>query len=76
MNCSQLTWERLWGHCDVFAFSHFFGWALKALLVRNAPLLWTSSIMWEVTEVSCRMLDKITREKKKRVKKDMSYHKN
>ncbi|XP_073250903.1 phosphatidylserine synthase 1-like isoform X2 [Porites lutea] len=51
VNCSQLTWERLWGHCDVFAFSHFFGWALKALLVRNAPLLWTSSIMWEVTEV-------------------------
>ncbi|XP_068737409.1 phosphatidylserine synthase 1-like isoform X2 [Montipora capricornis] len=51
VNCSQVTLARLWSHCDVFAFSHFFGWALKALLIRHAGLLWTASITWEVTEV-------------------------
>ena len=51
MNCSQVTLARLWSHCDIFAFAHFFGWALKALLIRNAGLLWTASITWEVTEV-------------------------
>lgn len=51
VNCSQVTFARLWSHCDIFAFSHFFGWALKALLIRHAGLLWTASITWEVTEV-------------------------
>ncbi|XP_020631130.1 phosphatidylserine synthase 1-like isoform X1 [Orbicella faveolata] len=51
VNCSQVTLARLWSHCDIFAFAHFFGWALKALLIRNAGLLWTASITWEVTEV-------------------------
>ena len=51
MNCSQVTLARIWSHCDIFAFAHFFGWALKALLIRNAGLLWTASITWEVTEV-------------------------
>ena len=52
VNCSQVTMARLWSHCDIFAFAHFFGWALKALLIRHAGLLWTASITWEVTEVS------------------------
>ena len=47
-----MTLARLWSHCDIFAFAHFFGWALKALLIRNAGLLWTASITWEVTEVN------------------------
>ncbi|XP_058950586.1 phosphatidylserine synthase 1-like isoform X1 [Pocillopora verrucosa] len=51
VNCSQVSLARLWGHCDIFAFAHFFGWALKALLIRNAWLLWIASITWEVTEV-------------------------
>ncbi|KAK2548440.1 Phosphatidylserine synthase [Acropora cervicornis] len=51
VNCSQVTMARLWSHCDIFAFAHFFGWALKALLIRHAGLLWTASITWEVTEV-------------------------
>ena len=54
VNCSQVTLERLWGHCDIFAFAHFFGWALKALLIRNSLLLWTASFTWEITEVSFR----------------------
>ena len=51
INCSEVTVARVWSHCDIFAFAHFFGWAMKALLIRNAGLLWTASITWEVTEV-------------------------
>jgi hypothetical protein len=36
---------------DVFAASHFFGWIMKALLVRHYGILWTISVMWEITEV-------------------------
>lgn len=51
VNCSDVTYERLWGHLDVFAFSHFSGWIMKALLVRHYGILWTISVMWEITEV-------------------------
>ncbi|KAL3891516.1 hypothetical protein ACJMK2_003777 [Sinanodonta woodiana] len=51
VNCSQIDLSRIWSHCDVFAFAHFGGWALKALLIRHAGILWTISVMWEVTEV-------------------------
>lgn len=51
VNCSQITAARLWSHLDVFAFGHFWGWALKALLVRHYGICWTISVMWEVTEV-------------------------
>lgn len=37
---------------DVFAASHFFGWIMKALLVRHYGILWTISVMWEITEVN------------------------
>nr|CAG4644761.1 EOG090X05CZ [Leptodora kindtii] len=52
VNCSDVTLERLWGHVDVFALSHFLGWIMKALLVRHYGILWTISIMWEITEVA------------------------
>lgn len=51
MNCSDISLERIWGHVDVFAASHFFGWIMKALLVRHYGILWTISVMWEITEV-------------------------
>ncbi|XP_048590474.1 phosphatidylserine synthase 1 isoform X2 [Nematostella vectensis] len=51
VNCSHITVQRLWGVCDIFAFAHFFGWALKAMLIRHAGLCWMASITWEVTEV-------------------------
>ncbi|XP_042907356.1 phosphatidylserine synthase isoform X2 [Parasteatoda tepidariorum] len=51
VNCSDITVERVWGHVDVFAFGHLFGWAMKALLVRQYCICWTISIMWEITEV-------------------------
>nr|CAG4642487.1 EOG090X05CZ [Evadne anonyx] len=52
VNCSDVTYERLWGHLDVFAFSHFSGWIMKALLVRHYGILWTISVMWEITEMA------------------------
>ncbi|KAH9279689.1 Phosphatidylserine synthase 1 [Echinococcus granulosus] len=52
VNCSQVTLERIWSHVDVFAFGHFFGWVVKAILLRHYFMLWTLSINWEVTEVA------------------------
>jgi len=52
VNCSDVTVERLWSHMDVFAFSHFSGWIMKALLVRHYGILWTISVMWEITEIA------------------------
>ncbi|XP_022258316.1 phosphatidylserine synthase 1-like [Limulus polyphemus] len=51
VNCSDVTLERIWSHIDVFAFGHFFGWAMKAMLVRNYGICWTISVTWEITEV-------------------------
>ncbi|XP_076349930.1 phosphatidylserine synthase-like isoform X2 [Tachypleus tridentatus] len=50
VNCSDVTLERIWSHVDVFAFGHFFGWAMKAMLVRNYGICWTISVTWEITE--------------------------
>nr|CAG4636979.1 EOG090X05CZ [Ceriodaphnia reticulata]SVE72908.1 EOG090X05CZ [Ceriodaphnia reticulata] len=52
VNCSDISLERIWGHVDVFAASHFFGWIMKALLVRHYGILWTISVMWEITEIA------------------------
>uniref|UniRef100_T1JP00 Phosphatidylserine synthase n=1 Tax=Strigamia maritima TaxID=126957 RepID=T1JP00_STRMM len=52
VNCSNVTFERVWSHMDVFAFGHFFGWAMKAILVRHYAICWTISVMWEITEVA------------------------
>ncbi|XP_022101472.1 phosphatidylserine synthase 1-like [Acanthaster planci] len=50
VNCSDLTFERLWSHLDWFAFSHFFGWIVKAMMIRHWGILWTLSLTWELTE--------------------------
>lgn len=52
VNCSDISLARLWEHIDFFAFSHFFGWALKALLIRHYGILWTISVLWELTEAA------------------------
>ncbi|VDD77449.1 unnamed protein product [Mesocestoides corti] len=52
VNCSQVSFERVWSHMDVFAFGHFFGWVIKAVLLRHYLILWTLSINWEITEVA------------------------
>lgn len=52
VNCTVITWERILSHFDIFAFGHFAGWAMKALLIRSYGLCWTISITWELTEVA------------------------
>ncbi|KAJ8321797.1 hypothetical protein KUTeg_000268, partial [Tegillarca granosa] len=52
VNCSNIDAARLWSHLDCFAAAHFLGWALKALLIRHYGILWTISIMWEITEMA------------------------
>lgn len=52
VNCSDITFERVWSHIDVFALGHFLGWMFKAILVRHMGLLWAISMMWEITEVA------------------------
>lgn len=51
VNCHVITWERIVSNFDIFAFGHFWGWAMKALLIRSYGLCWTISITWELTEV-------------------------
>lgn len=51
VNCTVITWERMLSHLDIFAFGHFAGWAMKALLIRSYGLCWTISITWELTEL-------------------------
>ncbi|XP_037904999.1 phosphatidylserine synthase 1 isoform X2 [Hermetia illucens] len=52
VNCSDVTAERIWSHVDVFAWGHFLGWMFKAILIRHMGILWTISVMWEITEVA------------------------
>lgn len=52
VNCSDVSFERIWSHVDVFALGHFLGWAFKAVLIRHMGILWAISIMWEITEVA------------------------
>lgn len=51
VNCSDVNWERIKSHLDVFAWGHFLGWMMKAMLVRHYGICWTISVMWEVTEM-------------------------
>ncbi|KAA8585844.1 hypothetical protein FQN60_007413 [Etheostoma spectabile] len=51
VNCTVITQERILSHFDIFAFGHFAGWAMKALLIRSYGLCWTISITWELTEL-------------------------
>uniref|UniRef100_A0A8C9QYJ0 Phosphatidylserine synthase n=1 Tax=Scleropages formosus TaxID=113540 RepID=A0A8C9QYJ0_SCLFO len=51
VNCHVITWERILSHMDIFAFSHFWGWAMKPLLIRSYGLCWTISITWDLTEL-------------------------
>ncbi|XP_074656440.1 phosphatidylserine synthase 1-like isoform X2 [Tubulanus polymorphus] len=47
-----LTFENVWPCLDIFIVAHFFGWALKAILIRHYGICWTISITWEVTELA------------------------
>ena len=51
INCNDVTLDRLWGSLDWFAFGHYWGWGMKALIIRHYGILWSVSIMWELTEM-------------------------
>lgn len=40
------------GTIDVYVVTHFFGWLTKTIIFRNNILLWTSSIFFEILEIS------------------------
>lgn len=50
-NCSDVSLARIWDSMDIFVFAHFWGWVMKALLLRHTIILWYISISWELTEV-------------------------
>ena len=51
VDCNNITLERLWSHFDWFAFGHYWGWGMKALIIRHYGICWSISVMWELTEV-------------------------
>ena len=48
----RLTWENIYPRVDIFFAAHFFGWFVKALILRNWGLMWTCSLLFEVLEVT------------------------
>ena len=51
VECNDVTLDRLWASLDWFAFGHYWGWGMKALIIRHYGILWSVSIMWELTEM-------------------------
>eukprot|EP00918_Siedleckia_nematoides_P028590 GHVU01061547.1.p1 GENE.GHVU01061547.1~~GHVU01061547.1.p1 ORF type:complete len:594 (-),score=93.36 GHVU01061547.1:765-2546(-) len=55
---TPLDWRRgienLTSRLDIFFAAHFFGWFAKALVVRDAKLLWCLSLMFEWAEITFR----------------------
>ena len=48
----ELTYENVYNVMDRFVPAHFFGWFVKALMIRHRVLLWSFSIAWELLEIS------------------------
>ena len=48
----KLTWTNIKSQISVFLFFHFLRYFLTSLFLRNRLLLYTNSILWEVTEFS------------------------
>jgi len=49
-DCS-FTFNNLWSRVDIFIVAHFFGWVVKALMIRSLITCWLISIFWELTEI-------------------------
>ena len=46
------TFTNLWGGiADQYALSHFLGWLVKSLILRDQLLCWIISIQWELLEI-------------------------
>ncbi|KAL7067853.1 phosphatidyl serine synthase family protein [Cryptosporidium serpentis] len=60
-SCSLLDWSNgilynVRQRLDFFAFAHFFGWFIKALILRDNFLLWFNSIFFEWLELTFKHL--------------------
>jgi len=49
-NC-ELTWSNVKGNIDIFVLSHFLGWLVKALILRDWLICWVISVQWELIEI-------------------------
>lgn len=50
-DCS-FTFDNLWeGFADQYALSHFIGWVVKSIVLRDTLLCWIISIQWELLEI-------------------------
>ncbi|XP_037072798.1 phosphatidylserine synthase 1-like [Pollicipes pollicipes] len=50
-DCYPVTLDNIWSNMDIYVVSHLLGWSLKATVVRHYGVVWTMSVMWEVTEL-------------------------
>jgi len=50
-DCSNVGINTLYESLDIFAFAHFWGWGMKALMIRNYGICWVISVTWELTEM-------------------------
>ena len=55
-DCKYVSFSRLlktpsYYNYSRFAFGHYWGWGMKALIIRHYGICWSISIMWELTEV-------------------------
>ena len=49
-DCS-FNWTTITGAVDMFVISHFVGWVVKALILRDPVICWAISIQWELIEI-------------------------
>lgn len=49
-DCS-VNFTTIGGAMDVFVLSHFLGWVIKAMLIRDWLICWVVSIQWELIEI-------------------------
>ena len=47
-DCWNVNFSTIWESLDIFAFAHFWGWGMKALMIRNYGICWVISVTWEV----------------------------
>lgn len=46
------SWSVFLTRLDIFCVAHFLGFTVKAIMLRNASVLWLMSITWEFTEIA------------------------
>ena len=52
----ETPWHNISDRFDLFVAAHFFGWLVKAWIVRDRKLLWIASVLFELVELSLKHL--------------------